>query len=138
MIGRVVSIKTDKTATVIVSRIAKHPLYKKTFIRTKKYLVDADTGVQEGDMVEMIKVRPISKNKHWKITKVVGKKLEEITKEKLKSEAEKIIAEVMPEEKKEVQTDEGKVISQKKEDSKEKKEKKGKEYTLHLALFTIP
>ncbi|EKD85507.1 MAG: 30S ribosomal protein S17 [uncultured bacterium] len=127
MIGRVVSIKTDKTATVIVSRIAKHPLYKKTFIRTKKYLVDADTGVQEGDMVEMIKVRPISKNKHWKITKVVGKNLEEITKEKLKSEAEKIIAEVMPEEKKEVQTDEGKVISQKKEDSKEKKEKKGKE-----------
>lgn len=99
MIGRVVSTKMNNTVTVLVERMAKHPLYKKTFVQTKKYLVDDLIGVKMGDMVEIIKVRPISKNKHWRITKVVGKNLEAIIEEKLKTEAEKIIAEVMPEEK---------------------------------------
>lgn len=99
MIGRVVSTKMEKTATVLVERVAKHPLYKKTFIRTKKYLVDSNIPVKEGDMVEILKIRPISKNKHWQIIKVVGKDLEAITEEKLKMEAEEAIAEVMPEEK---------------------------------------
>lgn len=99
MIGRVVSTKMEKTATVLVERVAKHPLYKKTFIRTKKYLVDTQILVKEGDMVEIVKVRPISRNKHWRVLKVVGKNLEAITEEKLKIEAEKAIAEVMPEEK---------------------------------------
>ncbi|OGE63000.1 30S ribosomal protein S17 [Candidatus Daviesbacteria bacterium RIFCSPLOWO2_01_FULL_40_27] len=97
MIGRVVSTKTEDTATVLVERVAKHPLYKKTFIRTKKYLVDTKIPIKEGDMVEIVKVRPISKNKHWRILKVMGKDLEAITKEKLKAEAEEAIAEVMPE-----------------------------------------
>ena len=99
MIGRVVSTKMNNTVTVLVERMAKHPLYKKTFVQTKKYLVDDSIGVKMGDMVEIIKVRPISKNKHWRIIKVVGKNLEAIIEEKLKTEAEKIIAEVMPEEK---------------------------------------
>lgn len=99
MIGRVVSTKTKETVTVLVERVAKHTLYKKTFIRTKKYLVDTKIPVKEGDMVEIVKIRPISKNKHWRIVKVVGKDLEAMTEEKLKAEAEQIIAEVMPEEK---------------------------------------
>ncbi|GEM_PF-961667 len=97
MIGRVVSTKMEKTATVLVERVAKHSLYKKTFIRTQKYLVDTQIPVKEGDMVEIVKVRPISRNKHWRILKVVGKDLEAITEEKLKMEAEEAIAEVMPE-----------------------------------------
>lgn len=102
MIGRVVSAKMKNTVTVLVERVAMHPLYKKTFIQSKKYLVDTGSEVKEGDMVEIIKVRPISKNKHWKVTKVVGKNLAEITAKVLKAEAEKIVAEVMPEEKEEV------------------------------------
>mgnify|MGYP001615472209 CR=1 FL=1 len=97
MIGRVISTKTNKTVTVLVERVAKHPLYKKTFVRTKKYLVDDLIGVKEGDVVEIIKIRPISKNKHWRVTKVLGKSLLEITEEKLKAEAEKAVAEAMPE-----------------------------------------
>ncbi len=97
MIGRVVSAKLLKTATVLVERIAKHPLYKKTFIRTKKYLVDDSIGVAEGDVVEIVKVRPISKNKHWRIVKVVGKDLAEIVEKQQKEAAEKAVAEVMPE-----------------------------------------
>lgn len=99
MIGRVVSTKMKDTATVLVERVAKHPLYRKTFVRTKKYLVDTKIPVKEGDMVEIVKIRPVSKNKHWKVIKVVGKDLEAITEEKLKMAAEEAIAEVMPEEK---------------------------------------
>lgn len=99
MIGRVVSTKMKNTATVLVERVAKHPLYKKTYIQTKRYLVDAEVVVKDGDMVEIIKVRPISKNKHWKINRVVGRNLAEITEEKLKAQAEEVIAQVMPEEK---------------------------------------
>ncbi len=97
MIGRVVSTKMKNTVTVLVERIAKHPLYKKTYVQSKKYLVDATMAVKDGDMVDIVKVRPVSKNKHWKVLKVVGKNLTEIMEEKLKAAAEKTIAEVMPE-----------------------------------------
>lgn len=96
MIGRVVSTKMKNTATVLVERMAMHPLYKKKFIQSKKYLADAAAPLKEGDMVEIVKIGPVSKNKHWRIAKVVGKNLEEITKEKLKEAAEKVIAEALP------------------------------------------
>lgn len=100
MTGRVVSTKLKNTATVLVERVASHPLYKKTFIRSRKYLVDDQVGVKEGDVVEIINCKPVSKRKHWKIVKVVGKSLQEITEQKLKEAAEEVIAEVMPEEEK--------------------------------------
>ena len=106
MIGRVISTKMQKTAVILIERVAMHPLYRKTFKRSKKYLVDDPIGVRMGDLVEIIKISPVSKNKHWRITKVVGKNLAEIAEEKLKKEAEEIIAEVMPEEKEEVPQEE--------------------------------
>lgn len=125
MVGRVVSRKMQKTAVVVVEGKKKHPLYKKAFTRSKKFLVDDPLGVKEGDLVEISKVAPISKNKHWRIIKVIGKNLEEITEEKLKAEAEKIVSEVMPEEK---ESDQGTVESEKsgkETTNKVKKEKKG-------------
>lgn len=101
MIGRVVSTKMNKTVTVLVERVVTHPLYKKTYSQSKKYLADAPVKVKEGDMVEIVKIKPMSKNKHWKILKIVGKDLEAITADILKAQAEEVIAEVMPEEKKE-------------------------------------
>ncbi|MDP3974230.1 MAG: 30S ribosomal protein S17 [Candidatus Daviesbacteria bacterium] len=100
MIGRIVSTKLKNTATVLVERKAVHPLYKKSFIRSKKYLVDDSIGVKIGDIVEILKIRPVSKKKHFKIIKVVGKNLEELTAEKLKEEAKRVVEEVMPEKKK--------------------------------------
>ena len=132
MIGRIVSTKMTKTVIVLVERIAKHPLYKKTYSQSKRYLVDDPIGVKMGDMVEIVKVKPISKNKHWRIVKVVGKNLEEITKEKLKATAEKVIAEVMPpsdakamegERKEELKTKEEALVN-KEQKTKSKKEKK--------------
>ncbi len=101
MKGRVVSTKLQKTVTVLVERTAMDPLYKKHYLRTKRYLVDDQLGVKEGDVVEIINIKPVSKNKHWKIVRVIGKSLAEITEEKLKKSAEKTIAEIMPEEKEE-------------------------------------
>lgn len=103
MIGRVVSTKSKNTATVLVERMATHPLYKKTFVRSKKYLVDDQVGVKLGDMVEILPCAPVSKRKAWKIVKIVGKNLAEVAEEKLKEQAEKVVAEALPEEKKEVQ-----------------------------------
>ncbi len=96
MIGRVVSIKSAKSATVIVERKATHPLYKKTYKQSKKYFVDDSIGVKLGEIVDFINCKPVSKNKHWRITKVLGKNLTEIVKEELKKEAEHLISEVMP------------------------------------------
>jgi small subunit ribosomal protein S17 len=121
MIGRVVSTKMNNTVTVLIERVAKHALYKKTFVRSKKYLVATDGEVSDGDMVEIVKVRPISKNKHWKVVKIVGKNLAEINEAKLKVEAEKVIAEIMPEVK-EKKTEQVEVKV--KEERKVKKEKK--------------
>lgn len=100
MIGRVVSVKSKNTAVILVERMEKHPLYKKAFRRSKKYLVEA-TDAKEGDMVDIVKTRPISKRKHWKVVKVVGRNLVELAEEKQKATAEEIIAEVLPEKKKE-------------------------------------
>lgn len=97
MIGRVVSTKLKNTATVLVERTAMHPLYKKTYLQSKKYLVDDPIKVKIGDIVDFINCKPVSKNKHWRITKVLGKNFAEIAKDQLKKEAENIISEVMPE-----------------------------------------
>lgn len=97
MIGRVVSTKMNNTITVLVERVAKHRLYKKTFTRSKKYLVDDPKGVKEGDIVEIVKIRPVSKNKHWQVTKVIGQNLAEIVEAQQKEAAAEIISEVMPE-----------------------------------------
>ncbi len=115
MIGRVISTKSKNTAVVLVERQRMHPLYKKAFVRSKKYLVDDQIGVSVGDLVEVSKVRPISKMKHFKIIKVLGKRLDEITKEKLKEQVKDVIEEIMPEEKEE---------KQQKTDNKKKKEEK--------------
>lgn len=123
MIGRVVSTKMKNTAVVLVERMAKHPLYKKTYIQSKRFLVDAPIEVKDGDMVEIVKVRPISRNKHWRIIKVVGKNLEEIMEEKLKAQAEEVIAEVMPEEK---ETEESSDVSRQTNEETNKREEKPK------------
>lgn len=98
MIGRVTSTKSAKTATILVQRTKRHPLYKKDYVATKKYLVDDQLGVTEGDVVEFVKCRPISKKKHWTITKVLGKDVVALGEAALKKEAAEAISEVLPEE----------------------------------------
>lgn len=72
LIGKVVSDKMDKTATVLVERRVKHPIYGKIIVRSKKYHAhDEANTAKEGDMVEIQEGRPISRTKAWTITRVV-------------------------------------------------------------------
>jgi small subunit ribosomal protein S17 len=67
--GTVVSTKMSKTAVVQVDRRQRHRLYQKTMKRSKKYLAHDEVGVKEGDVVNIVECRPISKRKKWKIIK---------------------------------------------------------------------
>ena len=66
--GVVVSDKADKTITVLVERRVMHPLYKKIIRRTKKYRAhDEDNRCKDGDLVQIVECRPISKSKTWRV-----------------------------------------------------------------------
>lgn len=69
--GRVIKSKLEKTATVLIERLWQHPLYKKRIKRSKKYLVQDNFGVKEGDKVIIQECRPISKRKRFKIVKII-------------------------------------------------------------------
>jgi small subunit ribosomal protein S17 len=70
--GRVVSDKADKTVTVSVERRFKHPLYGKVVAVTKKYLAhDENNEYREGDVVEIITRRPISRRKRFAVTRLI-------------------------------------------------------------------
>ena len=72
--GVVVSDKMDKTVVVSVVEKYKHPLYKKTVTRTKKFKAnDENNECGVGDRVEIIETRPISKDKCWRVNKIVEK-----------------------------------------------------------------
>lgn len=70
--GRVVSNKMDKTVSVAVERLIKHPVYGKYIRRTTKFLAhDANNECQQGDRVTIAECKPISKNKSWAVVDVV-------------------------------------------------------------------
>lgn len=72
--GVVTSNKADKTVTVSVERRFKHPLYGKVVARSKKYMAhDENNEYNEGDIVEIISSRPISKNKSFRVSRLVEK-----------------------------------------------------------------
>ncbi len=75
-IGQVVGVKMDKTATVRVAREISHPVYRKRVKRYKKYLAHVSSICpNEGDIVKITSMRPMSKRKRWQISKVVRKGL---------------------------------------------------------------
>lgn len=70
--GIVVKSKVDQMCTVKVSSDVIHPLYKKLVKKDSKYLVhDPENKAAEGDWVEIISCRPISKNKRWRLNSVI-------------------------------------------------------------------
>jgi len=69
--GNVVSNKMDKTITVMVERLVKHPLYGKYIKRSNKvYAHDPQNECQEGDVVTIEETRPLSKTKSWKLSSI--------------------------------------------------------------------
>ena len=72
LVGRVISNKMDKTVIVLIERRVRHPVYGKYLVRsTKLHAHDASDSVGEGDLVEIVETRPLSKTKNWTVTRVV-------------------------------------------------------------------
>ena len=73
-IGTVVSDKMDKTIVVAVEDSYQHPLYKKTMKRTYKLKAhDENNECGIGDTVEVMETRPLSKDKRWRLTRLIEK-----------------------------------------------------------------
>jgi small subunit ribosomal protein S17 len=70
--GIAVSVKMDKTVVVAVTSRVRHPRYRKTVQRTKRfYAHDEANDVREGDRVRIQETRPMSRLKHWRIVEVL-------------------------------------------------------------------
>ena len=68
IVGKVISSKMDKTVSVLIERLIKHPIYGKYIRRSTKVMAhDPENIHKEGDSVSISPCRPISKNKSWKV-----------------------------------------------------------------------
>jgi small subunit ribosomal protein S17 len=73
-VGSVISDRMDKSATVLIERKVKHPLYGKYMKKsTKLHVHDENNECSMGDTVQITECRPMSKTKSWKLVKVVEK-----------------------------------------------------------------
>ena len=73
-IGQVVSDKMDKTIVVAIEDSVRHPLYKKTMKRTYKLKAhDEKIECGIGDTVEVMETRPLSKDKRWRLIRIIEK-----------------------------------------------------------------
>ena len=72
--GRVISDKMDKTVVVAIETLVRHPLYGRIVRRTTKFKAHDETnqcGI--GDTVEIMETRPLSKEKRWRVSRIVEK-----------------------------------------------------------------
>ncbi|GAA5523431.1 30S ribosomal protein S17 [Aliifodinibius salicampi] len=70
--GRVVSNRMDKTITVAVDRKVKHAIYGKFITKTTKYMAhDEKNEANEGDVVQIMSTRPLSKRKTWRLVEIL-------------------------------------------------------------------
>lgn len=70
--GTVISDKMDKTITVAVVYNKRHPLYGKVYKITKKVKAhDENNECKVGDVVEIMSTRPLSKDKHYRLVKII-------------------------------------------------------------------
>lgn len=73
-IGQVVSNKMDKTIVVLLKTKAMHPVYGKTLNQSTKVKAhDAENQCDIGDVVEIVETRPLSKDKRWRLVRIVEK-----------------------------------------------------------------
>ena len=72
VVGRVISDRMDKSVTVAIERLVRHPVYGKYIRRTTKVLAhDEDNGCRQGDTVAISECRPLSRRKSWQVVEVV-------------------------------------------------------------------
>ena len=73
-VGIVSSDKMDKTIVVSINDSVKHPLYKKVIKRTVKFKAhDENNECGIGDKVEIMETRPLSRDKRWRLVRIIEK-----------------------------------------------------------------
>ena len=73
-VGMVVSDKMDKTIVVAIEDNVKHPVYGKIIKRTLKvHAHDENNECGVGDRVEIMETRPLSKDKNWRLVRIIEK-----------------------------------------------------------------
>ena len=71
-IGVVISDKMDKTITVQVDRVSRHPVYNRSIRKATKFKAhDEKNEAKLGDVVRIQETRPLSKTKRWRLVEVV-------------------------------------------------------------------
>lgn len=70
-VGTVINSNMDKTATVLIERLVKHPLYHRVVRTSKKVLVhDEKNACKVNDKVTIVETRPLSKRKRWQVVEI--------------------------------------------------------------------
>jgi small subunit ribosomal protein S17 len=73
-VGIIVSDKAEKTVTVSVEALVRHPMYKKRVRRSKKFMVhDERNEAHVGDTVRIIETRPMSARKRWRLANIISR-----------------------------------------------------------------
>jgi small subunit ribosomal protein S17 len=73
-VGIIVADKAEKTVTVSVEALVRHPMYKKRVRRSKKFIVhDERNEAHVGDTVRIIETRPLSKRKRWRLANIISR-----------------------------------------------------------------
>ncbi|MFI5387076.1 MAG: 30S ribosomal protein S17, partial [Fimbriimonadales bacterium] len=71
--GLVVSNRMEKTVVVLIQRRTQHPIYGKVVIRSNKFKAHDEQGCDIGDLVEIMETRPLSRDKRWRVTRILEK-----------------------------------------------------------------
>ena len=73
-VGKVISVKMDKTVVVAIEDNVKHPKYGKVIKRTIRLKAhDENNECREGDTVKIMETRPLSKDKRWRLVEIIEK-----------------------------------------------------------------
>jgi small subunit ribosomal protein S17 len=75
MTGVVTSNKMTKTVVVEITRVYRHPLYRKVIHSSKRVKAHDEIGCQIGDRVQIVETRPLSRDKRWAVESVVKKEI---------------------------------------------------------------
>ncbi len=75
MTGVVTSNKMTKTVVVEITRVYRHPLYRKVVHSSKRVKAHDEIGCQIGDQVQIVETRPLSRDKRWVVESVVKKEI---------------------------------------------------------------
>lgn len=71
-VGKVISTKMQKSISVMIEKTVKHPVYKKYYKKTSKFMAhDEKNECKVGDVVKIMETKPYSKNKRWRLVEIL-------------------------------------------------------------------